>query len=134
MHSGAIQSARQGLHSLKKKKKGVAHCKGFSIPESGKCLLVESRIWENFACGIRNLGKLCLWIPESGKILLVESGIWENFACRIRNLRNFWLSWNPESWALEFGIQLKESGNPLTKTPDSVTMAVLDSLIWSKKF
>ena len=39
----------------KEKKKGFAHCKGFSIPESGKCLLVESGIWENFACqGIRN--------------------------------------------------------------------------------
>ena len=30
-----------------------------------------------------------------------------------RNLGNFWL-WNAESWALESGLQLKESGNPLT--------------------
>ena len=31
----------------------------------------------------------------------------------IRNLGNFCL-WNPESFTLEFGIQLKESGIPLT--------------------
>ena len=31
----------------------------------------------------------------------------------MRNLRKF-CSWNPESWALESDIQLKESGIPLT--------------------
>ena len=50
-------------------------------------------------------------ILESEKFWLVESETWENF---------FW--WNPESWALELGIQLKESGIPLTigiRTPSS---------------
>ena len=32
---------------------------------------------------------------------------------RVRNLGNL-CSWNPESWVLETGIQLKESGIPLT--------------------
>ena len=36
-----------------------------------------------------------------------------NFVCGIRNQGKFWL-WNPESWALESGIQLKESGILLT--------------------
>ena len=40
------------------------------------------------------------WIPESG-------------VRGIRNLGNFCL-WNPESFTSEFGIQLKESGIPLT--------------------
>ena len=44
-----------------------------------------------------------IWIPKSGKF----------FACGIRNVANFCL-WNPESWALESGIQLKKSGIPLT--------------------
>ena len=39
-------------------------------------------------------------IPESEKLLLVESGIQEILSFGIRN---------PESWALESGIQLKES-------------------------
>ena len=30
----------------------MAQCKGIRIPESRKCLLVESGIWENFALGI----------------------------------------------------------------------------------
>ena len=42
-----------------------------------------------------------------------ESGIRENFACRIRNPGKLCI-WNLESWVLESGIQLKESGIPLT--------------------
>ena len=42
-------------------------------------------------------------IPESGKFLLTESRI-----------RGKMCLWNPESWALESGIQLKKSGLPLT--------------------
>ena len=48
-------------------------------PESGKCLPVESRIRENFACeaGIRE--KVYLWNPESwdleSEIQLKETGI-----------------------------------------------------------
>ena len=42
-----------------------------------------------------------------------ESGIRENFACRIRNPGKLCF-WNLESWVLESGIQLKESGIPLT--------------------
>ena len=52
-----------------------------------------------------------LGILESEKFWLVESETWEKF---------FW--WNPKSWALESGIQLKESGTPLTigiRTPSS---------------
>ena len=36
----------------------------------------------------------------------------EKFACGIRNQGKICM-WNPESWALESGIQLKESGIPL---------------------
>ena len=92
-------------------------------PEFGKFLLVESGIREIFAREIRNSGNFYLWNLESGKFLLVESGIWEIFAREIRNPGNFCL-WNPESGkfllleseslALESGIQLKESGIPLT--------------------
>ena len=123
-------------------------------PESGKILLVESGIREKFAYGIRNPGKVCLQNRESGQFLLVESRIRENFACEIWNLGNFIL-WNPESWALEFGSQLKESGilltigirnlsptdkdwnqvpgirNPRAWNPESKT--VLDSLAWGVK-
>ena len=42
-----------------------------------------------------------------------ESGIRENFARRIRNPEKLYF-WNLESWVLESGIQLKESGIPLT--------------------
>ena len=41
-----------------------APCKGIRIPESGKCLPVDSGIQENFAYGIRNRG---LWNPEYSK-------------------------------------------------------------------
>ena len=78
---------------------------------------------EIFAREIQNSGNFYLWNLESGKFLLVESGIWEIFAREIRNPGNFCL-WNPESGkfllleseslALESGIQLKESGIPLT--------------------
>ena len=123
-------------------------------PQSGKILLVESVIGENFAfemwnpvkfaCGIRN--------PESAKSLLVESWIREKFACgEIRNRGKVCLS-HPESWGLEFGIQLKESEilltigirnlsptekdwnevpgirNPRPWNPESNT--ILDSLAW----
>ena len=44
-----------------------------------------------------------IWIPKSGKFV----------ACGIRNQGNFCL-WNPGSWALESGIQLKKSRIPLT--------------------
>ena len=39
----------------------------------------------------------------------MDSGKREIFACGIRNPRTF-CSLDPESWALESGIQLKESG------------------------
>ena len=42
-------------------------------------------------------------VRESGKM----------FACEIRNPGKFGL-WNPESWALEYDIQLMESGIPVT--------------------
>ena len=44
-----------------------------------------------------------IWIPRSHRnFFLWNSESWKN------------LLWNPESWALESGIQLKESGIPLT--------------------
>ena len=42
-----------------------------------------------------------------------DSGIRDIFACGIRNPAKF-CKWNPESWVLESGIQLKESGISLT--------------------
>ena len=47
--------------------------------------------------------------PMQGNL---DSEIREIFACAIWNLENFSL-WNPESWALESGINLKESEIPL---------------------
>ena len=44
--------------------------------------------------------------------MTLENGIL-NRKSGFRNPRNFCL-WNPESWAFESGIQLKESGIPLT--------------------
>ena len=41
--------------------KYFAACKGIRILDSGKFLLVESKILENFARGMRNPG---LWNPE----------------------------------------------------------------------
>ena len=48
----------------------IAPCKGIRIPESVKFLLVESRIRETFACGIRNTDQgiqnpTSDWNPES---------------------------------------------------------------------
>ena len=101
--------------------------------------------------GFRNPGNFCMWNPEYWEFFHVESGILENFACGFRNLGNFRLC-NPESWALESGIQLQESGIPLTigiRNPRStekdvesstwnpeptklnpVSKTVLDSLTW----
>ena len=66
---------------------------------------------ENFSCGNRNPGKVCLWNTESRKILLVKSSIGENFACGIRNRGKFCF-WNVESgkiclWNPESGIREK---------------------------
>ena len=99
--------------------KGIRNPWNFCLwnPESGKILLVESGIRENFACWFQNPGKVCLWNLESEKVLLVASGIRENFACGIPNLGNFSL-WNPEFWALEFGIQPNPTNdwNPESKS------------------
>ena len=45
--------------------------------------------------------------------LTPSKGIREIFACGIQNLGNFSF-WNMELWALESGIQLKDSRIPLT--------------------
>ena len=61
-------------------------------------------------------------IPESAKFLHLESGILEIFCL-----------WNPESWALESGIQVWESGIPLTiriRNPSS-TEKDLESSKWN---
>ena len=88
IHTGAIQSACQGLHSLKKKNTVSPTVRDFQF---------------------ENLGNFYLWNPESGKVLLVQSGFLgfgiRNTAQRIRNSTN---DWNPEStfhWQrLEFRI------------------------------
>ena len=52
--------------------------------------------------------------------------------CRYRNAKNFYL-WNRESWALESGMCLKESGIPPTfgiRNP-SPTDKNLESSIWN---
>ena len=62
----------------------------------------------------------------------VESGILGIFSRGIRNLGNFCLC-NPESWALETGIQLQESGIPLTigiRNPSSTEKDV-ESSTWN---
>ena len=49
---------------------------------------------------------------------------------RFRNAKNFYL-WNPESWALESGMELKESRIPLTiviRNPSSTDMSVIQYL------
>ena len=51
-----------------------------------------------------------------------------NFACRIRNARNFCL-WNPGSWALESGMQLKEFG--LQRMPSSSSAWNPESPAWN---
>ena len=87
------------------------------IRNPGKFCLWNSGIQENFACGIRNPGKVCSWNPESGKRLPSESGIREIFACGIRNPGKFCL-WNPksgkfylvESGILGFGIRITAQG------------------------
>ena len=48
------------------------------------------------------------WTGESGKFLLVESGI-----------REIYFFWNPESWALESGVQLKEKIHAKELNPDA---------------
>ena len=56
------------------------------------------------------------------------------FACGMRLPGNL-CSWNPESWALEFGIQLKESGIPLN--PESKfhwqKSEIQESMAWNQK-
>ena len=67
----------------------------------------------NYACkrglvvGFSRLKDLA-WTEESGKFLLVESGI-----------REIYFFWNPESWALESGVQLKEKIHAKELNPDA---------------
>ena len=55
---------------------------------------------------IHNIGH-CSYIYQAG-----PSSVVRDKGSGLRNLGNFCL-WNPKSWALESGIQLKESGMPL---------------------
>ena len=48
-------------HAVSLQRVAIAPCKGLRIPKSGKFLLVETVIKENFACRIRNHG---LWNSE----------------------------------------------------------------------
>ena len=86
-----------------------ARCKGIRIPESGNFLLVESKIRENFARGIRDQGY----------------GIQK----RDQVLRNLTKEWNPESkchWkSLESSTRKQQSTQ---WDPESKT--VLYSLTW----
>ena len=71
-------------------------------------------------CTDLNLGEgLCIltffYFPDSRLDLLNGCFIFGGVTIKIRfrNPEKFCL-WNPESWALESGIQLRESGIPLT--------------------
>ena len=103
------------------------------IPSSYLQRFVQSTLFPFPSCGIHN--ECSLREPRL-------RNPWANpghFACRIWNLINFRL-WNLESWSLESGIQLKESGIPLTigirnpssteKEPGSSTWN-LESTAWN---
>ena len=83
-------------------------------------------------------------VRESG-FRIPDSGISEIFACGIRKYPKSFCLWIPESWAMEFGIPLKESGIPLTidiqnpSSPDKdlengtwnpESKTVLDTITW----
>ena len=93
----------------------VSPCKVIWIPESGKFLLVESRIQEIVAWGIQIPGNFCLWNPQSQ----------ETFACGIRN---------PESSALRSVVQLKKSKIPLTTGIQNTSSADKESGIQYPEF
>ena len=76
-------------HAVSLQRVAIAPCKGLRIPKSGKFLLVETVIKENFACRIRNHGlwnsEYSLRNPESHK----KCGIWDAISSDI--------DWNPVS-------------------------------------
>ena len=74
-------------HTDRTKSDSVSSRRSPDVRESVKCLLVES--------GMRG-------------ILLLESGIREIFGCGNLESEKFEL-WDPDSWALKSGIQVKES-------------------------
>ena len=98
--------------------------------------------------------ELCLTTRLGGEIFSskepgLDWGIRESFACGIRNPGIFFLFWNPESWALDSGIQLKEKIHALELNPHASstdkesaipnprrgiqkTKIVLDSLTWTE--
>ena len=103
------------------------------IPSSYLQKFVQSTLFPFPSCGIHN--ECSLREPRL-------RNPWANpghFACSIWNLINFRL-WSLESWSLESGIQLKESGIPLTigmrnpssteKEPGSSTWN-LESTAWN---
>ena len=61
-------------------------------------------------------------------------GVLEIFSCGIRNWSRKNLLWNPESWALESGIQLKESGIPLTIGIRNPSSTDKESVTWNPEF
>ena len=76
-------------HAVSLQRVAIAPCKGLRIPKSGKFLLVETVIKENFACRTRNHGlwnsEYSLRNPESHK------------KCGIRDAISSDIDWNPES-------------------------------------
>ena len=92
-------------HAVSLQRVAIAPCKGLRIPKSGKFLLVETVIKENFACRIRNHGlwnsEYSLRNPESHKKCgirdAISSDIDWNLVSGIRNSRrgiqNPRLSW-----------------------------------------
>ena len=92
-------------HAVSLQRVAIAPCKGLRIPKSGKFLLVETVIQENFACRIRNHGlwnsEYSLRNPESHKKCgirdAISSDIVWNLVSGIRNSRrgiqNPRLSW-----------------------------------------
>ena len=66
----------------------IVHVRHATKPQSYRLPMEWPHVWE---CWFWNPGHFCLWNPESWKFV----------------------SWNREFWALQSGIQLKESGIPL---------------------
>ena len=97
---------------------------GFRLLKTLKCIAIYWSLVHDVS--LRTIASCKgLRIPESGKF----------FAGGNRNPRKFSL-WNPESWALEFGIQLKESGIPqkMWNPEYNFLWHRLKSSIWNPEF
>ena len=79
-------------HAVSLQRVAIAPCKGLRIPKSGKFMLVETVIKENFACRIRNHG---LWNSEYSLRNPGCNFLWHRLKSSIWNPQ--FTAWNPES-------------------------------------